>query len=119
MKRTVLLAVMAFAASVVLSSCENKKKDAKDGGSAEIENTDMVPSGTYTGTAKEVDPQEQEIYVETSDGKVLELYFSDNTKLTRNGTVVMFEELKKGGKLEVTVENNGNSLKPIEVKILD
>jgi CspA family cold shock protein len=119
MKKSVLLPAMLFAASVMMISCENKKANDKNGGTAEIENTDLVSSGSYTGTAKEVDPKEQEIYVETGDGKILELYFNETTKLTRGGTVVPFGELKKGNSLEVTVENNGNSLKPIEVKILD
>lgn len=119
MKKSVLLPAMLFAASVMLWSCDNKKAKNKDGGTAEIENTDLVASGTYTGTAKEVDPEEQEIYVETADGKILELYFNETTKLTKGGTDVPFGELKKGNSLEVTVENNGNSLKPIEVKILD
>ena len=104
---------------IFLWSCDNKKAKDKNGGTAEIENTDLVASGTYMGTAKEVDPEEQEIYVETADGKILELYFNEATKLTKAGKDVAFDELKKGNSLEVTVENNGNSLKPIEVKILD
>ena len=119
MKKSVLLSAMLIATSVMMVSCDNKKAKDKDGGAAEIENTDLVASGTYKGTAKEVDPEEQEIYVETSDGKILELYFNETTRLTKGGTDVAFEELKKGNSLEVTVENNGNSLKPVEVKIVD
>ena len=119
MKKLTLLPVMVFSAAVLLCSCENKKANKKDGGSAEIENTDIVASGTYAGTAKEVDPKEQEIYVETNDGKILELYFTNTTRLTKDGADVTFESLKKGSNLEVTVENHGNSLKPIEVKILN
>ncbi|KAA5531642.1 hypothetical protein [Paenimyroides baculatum] len=119
MKKSVLLSAMLIAASVMICSCGDKKANGKDGGAAEIENTDLVASGTYMGTAKEVDPEEQEIYVETADGKILELYFNESTKLTKAGKDVTFGELKKGNSLEVTVENNGNSLKPIEVKILN
>ncbi|MDN8929554.1 hypothetical protein Q0O64_14815, partial [Staphylococcus aureus] len=79
----------------------------KDGGTAEIENTDLVASGTYEGKAKEVDAEEQEIYVETTDGKVLELYFDNATRLTKGGKTVAFTELRKGSKLKVTIENNG------------
>lgn len=107
--------MMLFGMTILFASCENKK----DGGTVEIDNTDMVATGTYTGTAKEVDPEEQEIYVETNDGKILELYFKDDTRLTKNGSDVTFENLKKGNSVEVTLENEGNSLKPLEVKILD
>ena len=40
-------------------------------GSAEIENTDLATSGIYEGKVKEVDAEEQEVYVETADGKIL------------------------------------------------
>jgi len=33
--------------------------------------------------------------VETADGKILELYFNETTKLTKDGTDVPFGELKK------------------------
>jgi len=118
MKKSVLLSVL-FTTATVLYSCDMKKSKDKDGGTAEIENTDLVASGTYEGKAKEVDAEEHEIYVETADGKILELYFDDATRLTKVGKTVAFTELRKGSKLQVTIENNGNSLKPIEVVILD
>ncbi len=100
--------------SLVLTSCGNS-----GGGSAEIENTDIVPSGTYKGVAKEVDADEKEIYVETSDGKILELYLKENTKLTKNGQPAVFGDLKQGGQVEVTVEKVGNKLDPKAVNILE
>ena len=42
------------------------------------ESTDVVDSGTYTGEIVEVEPSKTEIYVETEDGKTLELYFGVN-----------------------------------------
>ena len=82
------------------------------------EGTDVVESGTYQGTIKEVEPEKTEIYVETTDGKVLELYFNENTTLTRNGETAPFEELEEGGNVEVEVEKVGQRLEPIAVRIL-
>jgi CspA family cold shock protein len=84
----------------------------------EIRNTSVVDSGTYTVTAQRVDPDEKEIYVKTDDGKILELYFKDDTKLSKDGKDVSFSELKKGQRLEIKVEKVGNHLKPLAVVIL-
>ena len=83
------------------------------------ESTDVVESGTYQGTVKEVEPSKTEIYVETQDDKTLELYFTDQTQLTRNGQTVEFSELQKGQQVEVEVEKTGQRLDPISVKILE
>lgn len=116
MKKPIILAAMAAFSLLALPACNQA---GEKGGSAEIENTDLVPSGTYTGTAKEVDPEEKEIYVETEDGKTLELYFTDQTELTRNGEAVSFDALEEGGKVEVTVEKKGKRLDPVSVKIME
>ena len=83
------------------------------------ENTDVVESGTYQGTVKEVEPAKTEIYVSTDDGKTLELYFTEQTTLTRNGGTVEFSELEEGQKVEVEVEKKGKRLDPISVTILE
>lgn len=87
--------------------------------SKEIRNTAVVESGTYQVTAKRVDPEEKEIYVTMDDGKILELYFSEATKLTHGGKDVEFGALKNGQKLEVQVEKDGNKLKPLAVTIIE
>lgn len=87
--------------------------------SKEIRNTSVVESGSYKVTAKKVDAEEKEIYVTTEDGKVLELYFSNATKLTQAGKHVDFSALKNGQKLEVQIEKDGKRLKPLAVSILD
>lgn len=81
------------------------------------EKTDVVESGTYEGTVKKVEAEKTEIYVETADGKTLELYFTDTTTLTRNGETVEFSALEENQKVEVQVEKVGNRLDPISVKI--
>lgn len=83
------------------------------------ESTDVVESGTYQGTIKEVEPEKTEIYVTTDDDKTLELYFTENTSLTRNGSEVEFSELKEGQKVEVEVEKVGQRLDPVSVKIME
>lgn len=79
--------------------------------------TDVVESGTYHGTIKEVEPEKTEIYVTTNDGQVLELYFTDETELTRAGEPVAFETLEEGQTVEVVVEKTGKRLDPISVEI--
>ena len=83
------------------------------------ESTDVVESGTYTGTIDEVEADKSEIYVKTDDDKLLELYFTESTTLTRNGEVVPFDQLEEGGKVEVEVEKVGNRLDPKAVRILE
>ncbi|MCP9200004.1 hypothetical protein MKO06_08805 [Gramella sp. GC03-9] len=83
------------------------------------ESTDVVESGTYQGTIKEVEPEKTEIYVSTDDNKTLELYFTETTSLTRNGSEVDFSELEEGQKVEVEVEKVGKRLDPISVKIME
>jgi hypothetical protein len=83
------------------------------------EGTDVVESGTYQGTINEVEADKSEIYVKTADDKVLELYFTESTTLTRNGETVPFEQLQEGGKVEVEVEKVGQRLDPIAVRILE
>lgn len=83
------------------------------------QSTDVVESGTYMGTLHEVEPEKTEIYVETTDGKLLELYFTESTTLTRNGETVAFDQLQEGGKVEVEVEKVGQRLEPIAVRIVE
>lgn len=79
--------------------------------------TDVVESGTYTGKVVEVEPSKSEIYVQTDEGK-LELYFTEETKLTMDGQKVAFAELDKGDQVEVKVEKVGKRLDPLTVKIM-
>lgn len=81
------------------------------------ESTDAVESGTYNGTVDEVEAEKSEIYVKTDDGKTLELYFIDETELTKNGESVDFSALEEGQKVEVKVEKVGQRLDPLKVNI--
>lgn len=103
-----LLLGMLVGGAFLLNSCGENK------------NTDVVNSGTYQGIAEEVDAAEKEIYVRTADDKLIELYFTDQTKvITNDGGTSSFAALKKDGKVEVTVEKEGNKNVPISVKILN
>jgi CspA family cold shock protein len=81
--------------------------------------TDVVESGTYQGTVDKVEAEKSEIYVETGDGKRLELYFTDSTELTQQGNPATFDVLKEGQKVEVTVEKVGQRLDPLRVNIME
>jgi major membrane immunogen (membrane-anchored lipoprotein) len=83
------------------------------------ERTDVVESGVYQGTVHEVEADKSEIYVKTSDGKLLELYFTERTTLTKDGQTVPFGDLAEGKKVEVEVKKDGKRLDPISVKILE
>lgn len=84
----------------------------------ELENTQMVPTGTYTGEAIIVDSEQKEIYVRLNDTTTIELYFSNDTQVMRNGQQVGFDGLQQGQTVEVEVERSGESLKPKAVRIL-
>lgn len=114
--KILLTALAAAIAALILAPVASAEDDDS---SKEIRNTSVVESGTYQVTAKKVDEDEKEIYVTMQDGKVLELYFSDATKLTWGGKEVAFGALENGQKLEVQVEKDGNKLKPIAVDILE
>ena len=90
---------------IVLSSCGGK--------------TDVVESGVYQGTVEEVEADKTEIYVKTADGKLLELYFTETTTLTRSGAPVNFDQLAEGQKVEVEVIKEGKRLDPVSVKIME
>ncbi|QDG50540.1 hypothetical protein FIV42_07275 [Persicimonas caeni] len=106
---TVLLA-LSFGA-VALTGCEKQ-------GGEEGEEHAVVESGTYTGTVKKVKADENEIYVD-ADGKELELYFIEETKLTKGGEAVEFSALEEGQKVEVEVKKVGKRLDPLSVTIVE
>lgn len=97
--------VLSLIGIITLSACGGK--------------TDVVESGTYKGTVKEVEPEKTEIYVTTDDNKTLELYFTNETTLTKEGADVDFSALKEGAKVEVEVKKVGKRLDPLSVKILE
>jgi hypothetical protein len=79
--------------------------------------TDVVESGTYSGKIIEVEADKSEIYVETEDGKILELYFIEETNLSRAGELVPFSTLEEDMKVEVEVKKVGKRLDPLSVRI--
>lgn len=83
------------------------------------EGTDVVDSGTYPGTIDKVEADKEEIYVVTDDGARLELYFTDETVLVRNGEAVDFSVMEKGMQVEVEVERVGQRMDPIRVRIME
>lgn len=115
MKKSILSIAFSLFVFMILQACSGGGNSS----SSEMENTDIVESGTYTGTADRVDPEEKEIYVETEDGKMLELYFTDQTTLTQNGETVAFDALQQGQRVEVQVEKKGQRLEPVQVRILE
>jgi hypothetical protein len=112
-----LIKLMAVALTLALGTFAVTGCDKPSGDEASEEHA-VVESGTYEGTIKEVNPPEEEIYVE-SDGKVLELYFTEETTLTQNGETVEFSALEKDQRVEVQIEKVGQRLDPVSVKILE
>ena len=81
--------------------------------------TSVVESGTYTGTIAEVNAEETEIYVNLGSGETIELYFTDETTLTRDGEKVPFSTIQVDDSVEVTVEKTGQRLDPVSVVLLN
>ncbi|MFZ6050944.1 hypothetical protein [Halocola ammonii] len=117
MKKSFFTIALAVFSMFAIQSCNSGSES--ESGHSEHEETDIVESGTYTGTADEVVPEKKEIYVKTDDGKTLELYFTDNTVLMENDAKVEFSALQKGDRVEVELEKKGKRLDPITVKILN
>ena len=78
-----------------------------------------MESGEYNGVIKKVVPDELEIYVTTEEGQTLELYFTEETQLTRQGQPADFSRLEKEQNVSVTVIRVGNRLDPDSVAILE
>ena len=81
------------------------------------ESTEVVESGTYEGEITEVEADKDEIYVKTAEGQTLELYFIEETVLTKNGENAEFSALEEGQTVEVEVEKVGQRLDPLSVNI--
>jgi hypothetical protein len=122
MKKYFTTSTAAILSLFILQSCDQNGTDteqANQSPGAEMSDTAVVESGTYTGTANKVDPEEMEIYVELDNGKMIELYLKDDTELMQNGQAIDFADLKEGQKLEVEVEKSGQTLQPISVKVME
>lgn len=76
-----------------------------------------VQSGTYTGTIDKVNADEKEIYVTTEDDVTLELYFTDDTKLTKDGQPAEFGVLEEQKTVTVVVETKDGKVVPVAVMI--
>ncbi len=98
-----LFLILAVAAMFFVTSCG--------------ESTDAVESGTYEGEITEVEADKDEIYVKTAEGQTLELYFIDETVLTKNGENAEFSALEEGQTVEVEVKKVGQRLDPLSVNI--
>lgn len=81
--------------------------------------TSVVESGTYTGTIAEVNAEETEIYVNLESGETIELYFTEETTLTRDGEEVTFSTIQVDDRVRVTVEKTGQRLDPTSVELLN
>ncbi|MFP4520655.1 MAG: hypothetical protein ACLFQK_00775 [Fibrobacterota bacterium] len=79
----------------------------------------MVESGTYEGSVLKVNPDEKEIYVSLDKKRVLELYFSEKTTVSRGEEKTSFDTLEKGHSVRVEVEKTDEGMVPLRVIILD
>lgn len=79
----------------------------------------IVDSGTYEGSILKVNPDEIEIYVALDKERVLELYFTETTTVSRGEAKATFEDLEKGQSLRVQVERQDQEMVPLKVTILN
>ena len=78
-----------------------------------------VDSGTYEGSILKVNPDETEIYVALDKERVLELYFTETTTVSRGEAKATFEDLEKGQSVRVQVERHDQEMVPLKVIILN
>lgn len=102
--RTWALCLLVVGLAVSAVGCNDKEK---------------LPSGSYPGTITEVNPGEREIYVETEDGHVLELYFTQETRLVKGDMPADFSALKEDARVRVAVELKDGKHVPTKVEILE
>lgn len=137
MKKSIFIfatAAMIFTSIISCKDAEEKEADEfletneveavsenaiSENSSKELEETDLVPSGSYTGKAIVVDAQQKELYVKLNDTTTIELYFNNETVVLRDGQQVGFDALQEGQTVEVEVERSGESLNPQTVRILE
>ncbi|GHA27063.1 hypothetical protein GCM10007103_05570 [Salinimicrobium marinum] len=139
MRKSILIFAAGFSLFSLTIGCKNSEKNNQDaenvvenvnetGADAvktiesdvkELEDTDVVESGTYTGTAEVVDAEQKEIYVRLDNNKTIELYFSNDTELIQNGESVSFDAMERGQRVEVEVEKVNDQLNPQRVTILE
>lgn len=72
---------------------------------------------TFEGTVHKVVPAKKEIYV-MSEGKKIELYFTETTELTTAGAKAEFAALAKDQKVKVEADKVGKRYTPLKVEIL-
>ena len=78
-----------------------------------------MDSGTYEGSILKVNPDETEIYVALDKERVLELYFTETTTVSRGEAKATFEDLEKGQSVRVQVERHDQEMVPLNVTILN
>jgi cold shock protein len=76
-----------------------------------------VKDGAHTGTISKVNADEKEIYVTTEEDVTLELYFTDETTLTKDGQPAEFDVLEEKQTVTVVVENKDGKVVPVAVMI--
>lgn len=77
----------------------------------------MAAPVTFEGTVHKVVPAKKEIYV-MSEGKKIELYFTDKTELSTAGAPAEFSTLAKDVKVKVEADKVGKRYTPLKVEIL-
>lgn len=78
----------------------------------------IVDSGTYKGTILKLNPDETEIYVSLDEKRVLELYFSEKTTVSRGELKTTFDAIEEGQSVLVEVERTDEGMVPLSVTIL-
>lgn len=116
MKKLIEILSILIILSLSFSACGNKNGNESY---ADHEETVLVPTGTYKGLLDKVNEQQRQIDFQTSDNRMLNLYFTDSTRIIKDDRPVNFSGLKKGQTLEVSLERMENYLEPKLIKIVE
>ena len=106
---------LLLTAIIGISSCEIKNEKRKDRGILEMNNT--IP-GIYRGTVIEISIHQRLIYLQTANGKILEITFKNDTFPANSRKELPLKKIRKGSNLEVTLKKKHATVEVEKVLIL-
>lgn len=98
-----------------ITSCEIKGDKKKNRSIIQMNKT---VGGVYKGTIIEISAHQRLIYLQTTDGQILELTFKNDYILTDKVKDLPLKKLKKGNEIEVNLRKISDSLEVEKVIIL-
>lgn len=106
---------LLLTALLSITSCEIKGDKKKLMGIIQM---NKKVAGIYKGTIIEISAHQRLIYLQTTDGQILELTFKSDSFLTDKVKDLPLKKLKKADEIEVTLRKIGDSLEVEKIILL-